>query len=77
MTMKRREIKIFKPFLVTLLLCGLSYDVLAVENTTTDMIEEVAESTPKTGKYRRITKSSPKPGSQHDLSSFSEQQELQ
>ena len=38
--------KIYKPLLAVLLLCGLSCDALAVENTSTDMVEAVAESTP-------------------------------
>lgn len=42
--MKKR--KIYKPLLAALLLCGLSCDALAVENTATDMVEAVVESTP-------------------------------
>ena len=37
-TMKKR--KIYNPLLATLLLCGLSYDALAAENTSTTPIQE-------------------------------------
>ena len=39
--------KIYKPLLATLLLCGLSYDVLAAENIFDEKREIVAESTTK------------------------------
>ena len=58
--------KIYKPLLATLLLCGLSCDALAEEiqlgdNTALDMVEEVAESTPRQESTEELRKAAQNP----------------
>jgi len=61
-----KNIKTTNPLLATLLLCGLSGNVLAEEvqlgdNTALDMVEEVAESTPKQESTDELRKAAQNP----------------
>jgi hypothetical protein len=61
-----KKIKIYKPLLASLMVCGLSCDAFAEEiqlgdNTALDMVEEVVESTPRQESAEELRKAAQNP----------------